>query len=318
MGRRRALICGVSGQDGAYLAQLLVHKGYEVHGTTRLQQHEPPANLITLRVANGVTLHRMKPTDREAVRTVLVNTHPDEIYYLAAQSSVWRSFNDPIGTFEASVLGLITMLEAARDLVPKARLVNAASGDCFGEPERGAPASEQSPFAPRSPYAAAKCAGHHALSVARLAYSQFACSAFLFTHESPLRSEDFAVGKIVAAARRIAAGASETVDLGNVEVIRDWGWAPEYVDALWRMLQQGEPRDFVVATGRSHRLADLVEAVFAAAGLEWQEHVQIGSVSPRPTDIPCQFADPARAEQLLGWRGCSDLTKIAGRLIGPA
>ena len=318
MGRRRALICGVSGQDGAYLAQLLVNKGYEVHGTTRLQRDEPPANLITLRVADGVTLHQMEPTDRDAVQRILVHTRPDEIYYLAAQSSVWRSFKDPIATFQASALGLITVLEGARDVVPEARLVNAASGDCFGEPEGGAPASEQTPFAPRSPYAAAKCAGHHALSVARLAYDQFACSAFLFTHESPLRSEDFAVGKIVAAARRIAAGASETVKLGNVEVIRDWGCAPEYVDALWRMLQQAESRDFVVATGRSHRLADLVEAVFAAAGLEWREHVRIGSVSSRPTDIICQFADPTRAEQWLGWRACADLKTIAARLVGPA
>jgi GDPmannose 4,6-dehydratase len=311
----RALICGASGQDGAYLAQTLSGKGYEVHGSTRGPASLSPANLTALGVADRVILHSLQPTDADAVVALLDEVRPDEIYYLAAQSSVWRSFEEPLATFQASALGLWTMLDAARRIVPGARILNAASGDCFGETPADAPATENSPFHPRSPYAAAKCAGHHAISVARLADGQFACSAFLFNHESPLRPETFAFGKIIAAIRRIAGGAEEKLRLGDVEVVRDWGWAPDYVEAMWRMLQQDEPGDFVIATGSSHRLADFVALAFAEAGLDWRDHVIVGAVRPRPTDISRQFADPCRAREILGWQAGVSLKELASRLV---
>lgn len=311
----RSLICGVTGQDGGYLARLLTDCGHEVHGTSRQRHEGRPANLAHLQV-EGVRLHQLDPAEGDATATLLAAVRPDEIYYLAAQSSVARSFDLPVETWRASAMGFVAMLEAARTHCPDARIVNAASGDCFGTTRRDQPATEVSAFAPRSPYAAAKCAAAHAASVARLAHGQFACSAFLFSHESPLRPPTFVVGKIVAAVQRVAAGATETLELGNVEVVRDWGWAPDYVNALRLMASQAEPRDLVVATGTSYRLADLVAALFAAARLDWRDHVKLGAMPPRPADIPIQHADPSAARDMLGWSASTDLDGLAGRLIG--
>ena len=310
---RRALIFGVGGQDGAYLARALLDRGYAVHGTTR---GAPTGidNLRRLAVEDRVTVHRADPCEPQGVDALLERVAPDEIYYLAAQSSVWRSFLDPAECLRVSAVGLVNVLEAARRATPQARILNAASGDCFGETEPGAPATETSAFAPRSPYAAAKCAGHHALAVARLAHRQFACSAFLFSHESPLRGEDFAVGKILAAARRIAAGSDERLELGNVAVVRDWGWAPDHVEAIRGMLALERPEDLVIATGRSHSLAEVAEGIFAAFGLDWSDHVEAGAAPPRPTDIARQHADPARARDALGWTPLADLGELCRRL----
>ncbi|WP_444858787.1 GDP-mannose 4,6-dehydratase [Sphingosinicella sp.] len=312
---KRALICGISGQDGAYLAQSLLAKGYRVVGTTRGIPRAGSDRLRQLEIDETVALEQVDPVSRGGIDKVLADTLPDEIYYLAAQSSVWRSFASPVETFEASAIGLMHLLEAARRHAPRARIFFAASGDCFGETPKWAPATETSPFRPRSPYATAKCAGHHALVVSRLAYGQFACSGFLFTHESPLRSEDFALGKVVATARRIVAGSNERLTLGSVEVVRDWGWAPDYVEAMWRMLQGDVPEDFVIATGRSHRLAELVERVFAACGLDWTQHVDAGETPLRPTDIADQHADPSYAEKKLGWIAQTDIDLMARLLV---
>jgi GDPmannose 4,6-dehydratase len=314
---KRALICGVTGQDGAYLARFLLGRDYRLFGTTRGDPAAGVPNLQRLGVADGVTMLRMDPVSPAEAAAAIRAAAPAEIYYLAAQSSVWRSFEAPVAAFEGSAIGLINLLEAARAEAPDARLFNAASGDCFGEAPAQAPITEQSPFRPRSPYAAAKCAGHHALAVARLAYGQFACSGFLFTHESPLRPEAFAVGKAIAAARRIAAGAGETLRLGNVDIVRDWGWAPTYVEAMWAMLQQPDPRDFVLASGESHSLAALVEQIFAALGLDWRDHVEAGAQPPRPSDIAAQHADPSAAQAALGWSGRIALDALAARLVGP-
>jgi GDPmannose 4,6-dehydratase len=315
LAEKRALICGVTGQDGAYLAQfLLVQGNYRIFGTTRSDPAAGSENLRRLRVDSQVTLHSMEPVDRAGVDAVLRACAPDEIYYLAAQSSVWRSFSEPLDTFRGSVEGLLNVLESARQWAPSARILNAASGDCFGETTAEMPATEASPFRPRSPYAAAKCAGHHALSVARLAYGQFCCSAFLFSHESPLRSEAFAVGRAIAAARRIAEGSDEILEMGNVGVVRDWGWAPDYVEAMWRMLQQPEPDDFVIATGESRSLAELIELIFAARGLDWRDHVHAGTGSPRPADIRCQHADPSKARERLGWTASTRFAQLADKL----
>jgi len=315
---KHALICGVAGQDGAYLARLLAERGYRVVGTTRGDPAHGSVNLAALGIVDRVALRRMDPLDRGRVEQLIAESDPAEIYYLSAQSSVWRSFEQPVETFQASAIGLINVLEAARAIAPAARLFSAASGDCFGEAPADRPANEQAAFAPRSPYAAAKCAGHHALAAARLAYGQYACSGFLFTHESPLRPDSFAVGKTVAAARRIAAGSDEELTLGNVEIVRDWGWAPDYVEAMWRMLQRDEPLDFVIASGRSASLGQLVEEIFAAVGLDWRQHVTPGTAPPRPADIRFQHADPSRARLELAWSGAIEVADLAARLVrGP-
>lgn len=315
MASERALICGATGQDGAYLARALLDRGIEVHGTSR-QPALPEGNLAAVGAAGALTPHVMEPASQDSVRAVLGEVRPDRIFYLAAQSSVARSFDEPVETWRAAALGLVHVLEAAREIVPEARILNAGSGDCFGERPAHAPADETTAFAPRSPYAAAKCAAHHAVAVARRAHGQFASTAFLFSHESPLRPETFAIGKIVGAVKRIAAGSGELLELGNVEVVRDWGWAPEYVEAMVRMLALDAPRDLVIATGRSHSLAEFVAAAFAEAGLDWRDHVRIGAVAPRPADIACQHADPGLARELLGWRAETGLAALARRLIG--
>jgi GDPmannose 4,6-dehydratase len=311
---KRALVFGIGGQDGAYLAQLLVGKGYSVTGTTRQTAASLP-NLERLALSQAVTFRSVDPVNADAVAEAVSAVQPDEIYYLSAQSSVFQSFQDPIGTIEGIVLGLTNVLEAARGAAPAARIFNAASGDCFGETSAEAPACEETSFAPRSPYAAAKCGAHHQLAAARLAYGQFACSGFLFNHESPLRAESFAFGKIAAAARRIAAGSGETLKLGNVDVVRDWGWAPEYVEAMWRMLQQPEPLDLVLATGRSRPLSDFVQLCFDHAGLDWREHVELDSGSLRPSDIAVHHADPGRAREVLGWSATVPLEELAARMV---
>lgn len=295
----RALIVGVGGQDGAYLAKLLVSKGYAVHGTSRADA--VPENLARVG-ATDIRLHAVDPLHAQAMTDVVRTVNPDEIYYLAAQSSVAASFEAPAETFAIATVGLQNVLSAAREVVPGAAILHAASGDCFGATARDAPATEESRFAPRSPYGAAKCAGHHLVSVNRLAYGQRACSAFLFSHESPLRPERFVIGKIVAAVRRIRAGSEERLELGALDIVRDWGWAPEYVEAMWLMLQPEAPGDYVIATGRSCSLGFLVEKAFAAVGIDWRDHVVSNPLPPRPADFATQYASPERAAHELGWR----------------
>ncbi len=314
---KRALICGATGQDGAYLARFLLDRGYDLVGTTRGDPEADAVNLRRLGVRDRVPLLRMDPARRSEVDRAVSESEAGEIYYLAAQSSVWRSFAEPVATFEASAVGLANVLEAARALAPRARIFNAASGDCFGEAPADDPATERTRFRPRSPYAAAKCAAHHLLDAMRLGYGQFACSGFLFTHESPLRPETFAVGKTLAAARRIADGSDETLTLGDLGVVRDWGWAPDYVEAMWKMLQLDEPQDFVIASGESAPLQALVEAIFSALGLDWRDHVQVGAHPPRPSDIRFQHADPSLARERLGWSGRTGIGELAARLTRP-
>lgn len=312
--RYRALIFGVTGQDGSYLARLLAANGREVHGTSR-NPDRSTRNLVRLGIADAVTLHQVDPAQPEQVSAVMERVQPQEIYYLASQSSVGLSIELPMQTWMASTIGLVNVLAAARSAAPLARILNAASGECFGDTPRDAPAVEQSPLRPRNPYAAAKCAGHHAVEVARTAFGQFACSAFLFNHESPLRSELFVTGKLAAAVRRIAAGSTERLRLGSISVVRDWGWAPEYVEAMPRMIEQQEPRDFIIATGRSHSLAEFVECAFAAANLNWRDHVDPATERPRPAEAAVQHADPTLARQYLKWEARAGLDRVAARLV---
>jgi GDPmannose 4,6-dehydratase len=297
---RKALICGVSGQDGAYLAQLLLEKGYAVTGTSRDAQTAGFGNLARLGILGRVRLESMATHDFRSVLQVLRKVAPDEIYNLSGQSSVGLSFQQPVETLESITIGTLNLLEAIRFVEQPIRFYNAGSGECFGD-TGGVAANETTPFRPRSPYAVAKSAAFWEVANYREAYGLFACSGILYNHESPLRPERFVTRKIVAAAARIANGSEEVLRLGNLAIERDWGWAPEYVEAMWMMLQQGEARDYVIATGQLSSLESFVDLAFREAGLDWKNHVRIDPAFLRPTDLSRGFGDPSLAKRKLGW-----------------
>ncbi len=296
----RALICGVSGQDGAYLARLLLSRGYDVYGTSRDAQVSHFGKLEKLGIRDQVQLESMAVTDFRSVLQVIRKTSPHEIYNLAGQSSVALSFQQPVETLESIAQGTLNLLEAIRFVERPIRFYNAGSSECFGD-TGGIAANEATPFKPRSPYAVAKAAAFWEVANYREAYGLYACSGILYNHESPLRPERFVTRKIVASACRIAAGSDEKLRLGNVDVARDWGWAPEYVEAMALMLQQPAPDDLVIATGEVNSLASFVNAAFAGVGLDWNEHVVLDTAFLRPTDLAGGRGDPSRAEQQLGW-----------------
>ncbi|BAY60610.1 GDP-D-mannose dehydratase [Calothrix brevissima NIES-22] len=298
---KKALICGISGQDGAYLAQLLLNQGYTVCGTSRDAQISPFSNLVYLGIREQVKLESMALTDFRSVLQVLTKIQPDEIYNLAGQSSVGLSFGQPVETLESIATGTLNLLEAIRFLGAPIKLYNAGSSECFGDTGDTA-ADETTPFRPRSPYAVAKATAFWEVANYREAYGLFACSGILFNHESPLRPERFVTQKIVAAACRIAQGSKEQLYLGNMQIQRDWGWAPEYVEAMYLMLQQEQPDDYVIATGESSLLEDFVSAAFASVNLDWREHVVIDNSLLRPTDLAVGRGNPAKAENQLGWQ----------------
>jgi GDPmannose 4,6-dehydratase len=297
----RALICGVSGQDGAYLARYLLGRGYEVYGTSRDAEVRSFGNLARLGVAGQVATQSMASNDFRSVLQVLSRVDPDEIYSLAGQSSVGLSFEQPVETLESISLGTLNLLEAIRFLGKPMRLYSAGSGECFGD-TGGARATEDTPFRPRSPYAVAKATAHWLVANYREAYGLHASTGILFNHESPLRSRRFVTRKIVAAACAIAAGSGERLTLGNVDIHRDWGWAPEYVEAMWLMLQQPRAGDYVIATGQAHSLASFADAAFRHFGLEWQDHTDRSQGLFRPADIAYSCGDAGKAASTLGWR----------------
>ncbi len=270
---RSALICGVNGQDGAYLAQLLLGKGYRVWGTSRDALGSSFGNLKRLGIREHVQTLSLLPEDFRSVLVALRRSRPDEVYYLAGQSSVGLSFEQPAETIQSIALGTLNLLEACRMVDHPVRLYHAGSSECFGD-TGGEPANETTPFHPRSPYAVAKASAYWLVNNYREAYGLWACTGILFNHESPLRPERFVTQKIVSTAKRIAQGSGETLELGRIDIARDWGWAPEYVDAMWRMLQQPEPLDFVIATGETHTLQDFVAEAFRVLGLDWRAHVR--------------------------------------------
>jgi len=310
----KALICGIGGQDGAYLARFLADKGYEVWGTSRDAQVASFANLDTLAVRSAVTLRSMAPKDFRSVVTVLYDCQPDEIYFLSSQSSVGLSFEQPAETLESICLGVLNVMEAIRLLKRPVRLYHAGSSECFGTATDG-PASERTPFAPRSPYAVAKASAHWLVENYREAYSLYACNGILFNHESPLRPHRFVTRKITAAAVRIAAGSPERLALGRLDIVRDWGWAPEYIEAMWMMLQQPSPRDFVIATGESNSLQQFVASAFETVGLDWQRHVESDPTLFRPTDLPTSYADPALARRELGWSATRRMADVVRAMV---
>ena len=311
---KQALICGVSGQDGAYLAQLLLDKGYAVCGTSRDAQMSSFQNLTKLGIRDKVQLESMSLTDFRSVLQVLNKIKPDEIYNLAGQSSVGLSFNQPVETLESIATGTLNLLEAIRFIGAPIRFYNAGSSECFGDTGNRA-ADEMSPFRPRSPYAVAKAAAFWEVANYREAYNLFACSGILFNHESPLRPERFVTQKIITAARRIAGGDPEPLKLGNLAVRRDWGWAPEFVEAMYLMLQQEQPDDFVIATGASYTLEEFVSTAFAAVGLDWRCHVEIDRGLLRPTDLAGGLGHPTKARVKLGWQAKYQMPDVVKMMI---
>lgn len=312
--KKRALIFGISGQDGAYLAKLLIEKGYDVTGVSRDAQLGGFRNLIQLGILDSVRLESASLHDFRSVLHVITKTEPDEVYNLAGQSSVSLSFSQPVETFESISIATLNLLEVIRFLGGRLRLYNACSGECFGD-TGGRAADETTPFRPRSPYGVAKAAAFWEVANYREAYGIYACSGILFNHESPLRPERFVTRKIVAAAVRIAAGKGKELTIGDTSVLRDWGWAPEYVDAMWRMLQQEAPADFVIATGESNSLESFIQSVFNEVGLDPKAHIVIDASLLRPSEIRVSRANPSKAEAKLGWRSACRMRDVVKKLV---
>jgi GDPmannose 4,6-dehydratase len=311
---KTALICGISGQDGAYLAQLLLSKGYNVWGTSRDAQVSSFSNLVRLGIRDKVKLESVALNDFRSVLQVLTKIKPDEVYNLAGQTSVGLSFEQPVETLESIATGTLNLLESIRFLGNPIKFYNAGSSECFGD-TAGEAANETTPFRPRSPYGVAKSAALWEVANYREAYNLFACSGILFNHESPLRPERFVTQKIISTACRIAAGSPEKLSLGNIEIERDWGWAPEYVEAMYLMLQQNEPDDYVIATGTSHKLEDFVSHTFSELNLDWKEYVLTDKSLLRPTDITLGKGNPTKAKEKLGWQAKSKMQDIIKMMI---
>jgi GDPmannose 4,6-dehydratase len=311
---KKALICGITGQDGAYLAKLLLSKNYVVCGTSRDAQMSTMRNLTRLGIRDSVRMESMALNDFRSVVQVITRFGPDEIYNLAGQTSVGLSFEQPMESFESITVGTLNLLESLRFIGTPTRLYNAGSSESFGD-TGGTAANEESPFRPRSPYAVAKAAAFFAVSNYREAYNLFACSGILLNHESPLRPERFVTQKIVAGAGKIARGSKEKLKLGNISIMRDWGWAPEYVEAMYLMLQQDVPNDFLIATGESHRLEDFVDAAFKAHGLDWHDHVETDPAFFRPTDIAISRGDPFKAKSILGWQARYKMPDVVRMMV---
>ena len=311
---KKALVIGVSGQDGAYLAKLLLEKGYTVYGTSRDHEVSSFANLVTLGIRDRVKTMSMVTSDFRSVLTALQSAEADEVYNLAGQTSVGMSFDYPVETFDSILIGTMNLLECLRLLRHPVRFYNAGSSEVFGNTQK--PATETTPFHPRSPYAAAKAAAHYSVTNYREAYGLFACTGILFNHESPLRPARFVTQKIVSTAVRIGNGSKEKLVLGRLDIRRDWGWAPEYVEAMWRMLQQKKPDDYVVATGEEHSLQQFVAETFRQLGLDWRKHVVSDSKLFRPSDIDRSRGNASKARRKLGFKSKSGLNKIISLLIG--
>ncbi len=311
---KTALICGISGQDGSYLARLLLGKGYQVHGTARDAQMSSFGNLKRLGIREQITSHSMALNDFRSVLQVLAKVRPDEIYNLAGQSSVGLSFEQPVETLESISVGTLNLLEAMRFINLPVKLYNAGSSESFGN-TGGEPADEQTPFRPRSPYAVAKATAFWEVANYREAYNLFACTGILFNHESPLRPERFVTQKIIKSACRIAAGSKEKLHLGNISIARDWGWAPEYVEAMWLMLQQEKPDDFVIATGETNTLEEFVAEAFESIGLDWQKHVISDPSLLRPSEIMVSRGNAKKASKLLDWRANNKMRDVVRHMI---
>lgn len=311
---KNALIFGVSGQDGAFLAELLLKKGYKVTGASRDAQIGSFNNLKRLNIKDKIEFVSASIHDFRSVLQVINDCKPDEIYNLAGQSSVALSFNHPVETFESISIANLNLLEAIRFLKLPVKFYNAGSSECFGNTNQEC-VTEKYPFKPMSPYGVAKAAAFWQVVNYREAYDMFACTGILFNHESFLRPERFVTQKIVKTACRIARGSKEKLLLGNISVERDWGWAPEYVKAMWLMLQQETPDDYIVATGKTFSLKDFISEVFKSLDLNWRDHVESDKKLFRPSDIQTISANPAKANNILGWKASFDTRDVARMMV---
>ena len=318
-----ALITGITGQDGSYLAELLLAKGYDVHGVMRRSSGFSTQRIDHIyrdRHENDIRLHLEygDMLDALGLRRILTKVKPDEIYNLAAQSHVRTSFDQPIYTAEVIAMGTLHLLEAVRDYQEmtgrQVRLYQASSSEMFGN-VRQVPQNEHTPFFPRSPYACAKVHAFYQTINYRDAYGLYACNGILFNHESPRRGETFVTRKITRAATRIKLGLQKRLHLGNLDAKRDWGFAGDYVEAMWLMLQQEDPDDFVVATGQSHSVRQFLDSVFGLLGMNWSDHVQIDSRYLRPTEVSSLRGDAGKARDLLGWRATTTFVELVRTMV---
>jgi GDPmannose 4,6-dehydratase len=309
---KRALITGITGQDGSYLAELLLDKGYEVFGLVR---RSSTVSLERVQhIEERITILSGDLLDENSLLAAFEEARPDEVYNLAAQSFVPASWSQPVLTGEATGLGVMRVLEAVRHVSPEARFYQASSSEMFGK-VRETPQSERTPFYPRSPYGVAKVYGHHITVNYRESYGLFATSGILFNHESPRRGLEFVTRKVTDAAVRIKLGRAKELRLGNLDARRDWGFAGDYVEAMWRMLQQEGPGDFVVGTGVQHSVRDLVELAFSHLGLDWKEHVVQDDRLLRPAEVETLVADPSKAREVLGWEPAVDFEELVRMMV---
>lgn len=311
---KKALIFGVSGQDGAYLSRLLLEKGYNVHGTSRDVDVARFEGLRRLGILGKIKLHSANLTDYGSVIQVLRAVQPTEIYNLAAQSSVGLSFDQPIETVNSIVNATLNLLEAIRFVGADLRFYNSSSSEMFGD-TRGKPVDETASFRPHSPYGISKTAAHLLVASYRQSYGLYACSGIAFNHESALRNERFVTQKIVRAAVAIKRGASRRLKLGNLAIVRDWGWAPDYVDAMWRMLQQPTAEDFVLATGIGASLEEFTQAAFAQVDLDWRAFVDHETAFLRPYELEFSVGNPEKAARLLDWRATVTMPEVVTKLL---
>ncbi len=311
---KKALVCGVSGQDGAYIARLLLEKGYEVFGGSRDSQMSTFINLSSLGIKNDINLISVNLNDFRSTLQSIIKIKPDEIYNLSGQSSVGLSFEQPVETLESISIGTLNILESIRFSNSDIKFYNAGSSECFGDTEDNA-ADENTLFQPRSPYAVAKSTAFWLVSNYRESYNINASTGILFNHESSLRPDRFVTKKIISPACNILSDKSIKLKLGNLDITRDWGWAPEYVEAIWLMLQTETPEDYVIATGESNSLKDFIKTTFEYLGLNYQDHVILDDNLLRPSDLKIGRANPIKAETKLGWKAKSKMKDVIEKMI---
>src|SRR6202140_2615431 len=309
---KRALITGITGQDGSYLAELLLEKGYTVFGMTRRSSTNSFDRIA--HIVDKITLLSGDLLDEHSLATAIREAQPDEIYNLAAQSFVPTSWSQPVLTAEFTAVGVTRLLEAMRSIKPDARFYQASSSEMFGKVLE-TPQKESTPFYPRSPYGVAKVYGHWITVNYRESYDLHASSGILFNHESPRRGLEFVTRKVTHSVARIKAGVDEKLALGNLDAQRDWGFAADYVRAMWLMLQQDRPDDYVVATGETHSVKELVELAFAAVDLDWEQHVFIDERFLRPAEVDLLVGNPAKAEATLGWSRDVEFSDLVAMMV---
>lgn len=311
---KRALICGISGQDGTYLAKLLLDRGYEIWGSSRDAELAPFSNLHRIGIYDSVRLVSLDLRDLGSAIGLLRRVRPSVIFSLAGQSSVGLSFEQPVETIESIALGALTLLEAIRLSDSDIRYYNAGSTECFGDTGDEV-ANESTRFNPRSPYAVAKASAYWTVANYREAYGMYACSGILSNHDSPLRPKRYVTRKIIQAVAALAVGKDAKLSLGNLEIERDWGWSPDYVEAMAMMLEQPSPDDYIIATGQSHTLTQFLETAFDFIGKDWRVHVSIDEHLIRPTDIRKNKVDPSKAATRLGWRAKNGMKEVIEMML---